>query len=448
MKQTVKDLLSLDFEDLYLALLRKEIYLKKDWRLVEKIELTDEQVEDIKNSILTQDKFSYSIESWKYFYRIAKNWDNMVIRKLWFTFDFYKNYRTDPFLMSFVSEVLTQRDNKTLLVSGLTWSWKTTFLLSLLEMLNNYNYNKIVKEQALKFTEGILKEKGIEMEIKLENLETIIADNFNDKEKELLSFSLNNFLEQIKIKELLDRFNKKAVYTIEKPIEFVFKDWKDLIFFQNEVDTTTPEIADKNYIRLLDLALQSNPDIVYISEIKNKVEYERFVDSVYVWPVIIASNHANNVFQNLKRIESITTNVEEIKSKISMWLWWLINMRRREVTTNDNKNIMLFSYELLKMFKEDVKVAYAWNSNEVFINKMLIENRNSDYYVSHETSLLYNIYLLFLKWKHFKLKEISEKKLLEILNNNYTDLKELYKLSEEKFTFLKNRIMEEYSTLQ
>jgi len=74
--------------------------------------------------------------------------------------------------------------------------------------------------------------------------------------------------------------------------------------------------------------LQSNPDIVYISEIKNKVEYERFVDSVYVWPVIIASNHANNVFQNLKRIESITTNVEEIKSKISMWLWWLVNLRR------------------------------------------------------------------------------------------------------------------------
>jgi len=209
---------------LYISLERKELYLKKDWRIIEKIELNDKQIEEIKTSELFQNKFSYSIKSWKSFYRIAKNWNNMVIRKLWFTFDFYKSYRTDPFLMSFISEVLTQRNNKTLLISGLTWSWKTTFILSLLEMLNYYDYNMIVKEQALKITEGILKEKGIEMEIKLENLETIIKDNFDNKEKKLLTFSLNSFLEQIKIKELLEKFNKKAVYTIEKPIEFVFND--------------------------------------------------------------------------------------------------------------------------------------------------------------------------------------------------------------------------------
>jgi len=97
------------------------------------------------------------------------------------------------------------------------------------------------------------------------------------------------------------------------------------------------------------------------------------------------------------------------------------------------------------MFKKDVKIAYAWNSNEVFVNKMLIENRNSDYYISHETSLLYNIYLQYLRWKHFIIKEISEKDIIKMLNDNYDDLKELYKLSEEKISFLKNRIIEEYS---
>ena len=439
-----------DFEDLFIKMeennwmfdWKKEANLSKWWKIYLRLKLSESFIDDFEKSSFYQDKFSYSV---KYkndiFFRIARNWNKFTIRKLWYTFDFYETYITDPVLFSFVDEVLLQEYNKTLLISWRTWSWKTTFILSLLNMLNEYNYEKILSKQIIKILKKILTSKKINIKIEQNNIMSIIEDYLNEDEKSSLSTAVWSFLEQIKIKSLLETYNWGTVYTIEKPIEYYFETDDFLYYNQNEVDSSTAEKANDHYIKLVDIALQSNPSIIYISEIKNRVEYERFLDTIYVWPAVIASNHSNSVFQNLKRITSISTNEKEVKSKIVMWVWWLINIKRHKVIWD---KIFLSSYEILKMYKERVKWWFYSNSEDVFINQMKIELKSDYYYIPHELSLLYNVYLNYLKWKSFILTEYKPNEILSLLSKNEQWLKELYKINDESIKFLENKLVENY----
>jgi len=447
--ETLAELLNnYDFEDMFFKLDDDKpiIHLSKKWKIYLRITFNESFENDFKNSNFYQDKFSYSVKWWKnIFFRVAKNWERFTIRKLWYTFDFYENYRTDPVLFWFISNVLLQKYNKTLLISWRTWSWKTTFILSLLNMLNVYDFNKVVSKQLLKALNSMLKAKNIEIKITTENLNNIIQDYLTEEETIQLQEIVWWLLDKIKIKELLDNYYWATVYSIEKPIEYFFEEDTNLYFNQNEIDSTTAEIANENYIRLVDIALQSNPNIVYISEIKNKIEYERFLDTVYVWPSIIASNHANNVFQNLKRIESISTNISEIKSKITMWVWGLINLERYEVIWDQ---IYLSSYEILKMYENSVKWSYFANEDAVFQSQMLIEYKKENYYISHELSLLYNMYLNYLRWKSFVLKNIKKQKMLSLLTEHRQQLENLYWVWENGLVFLEETIIENYSKFE
>ncbi len=434
-----------NFEDIFIKFNDENndyINLAKKWKIYKKVLFNDNFIKDFKNSKFYQEKFSYSVK-WKnnVFFRIARVWEKFTIRKLWFTFDFYEIYRVDQVLFNFVNTVLLQNYNKTLLISWRTWSWKTTFILSLLNMINDYNYEKIVEKQLKKVLKKMLKEKKIEIKITKNNITQIIQDYLDKKEIEILEKVVWEFLDNIKIKNLLENYEGGSVFTIEKPIEYFFDKDLNLFFNQNEVDSKNSQIANESYIKLVDTSLQSNPSIIYISEIKNKTEYERFLDTIYVWPAVIASNHANSVFQNLKRIESVSNNIKEIKSKITMGLWWLINLERYEVVWD---KIYLSSYELLKMYEKDVRWSYFSNNDDVFYSQMLIEYRNKNYYISHEISLLYNMLLHYLSWKQFFLKKFKKDEQIKILNDNRQLLKDIYNISDEAVNFLETQIYENY----
>jgi len=407
----IDDIYKFDFEDLYLN--DNKLYYKKSWKIFWYKDIDKQWIEELRKEWFFEDKQSYSLKKvidWnKIFFRIAKSQNQRVIRKLWFTFDFYKNFRHDKVLFEFISSVLKQQNNKSLLISWLTGSWKTTFILSLLEMINNYSYSEIVLEQLKDILDKQLKNKNINIDLdnkSIQELKTIINDHLNEEEKKIIWKILEEYLKEIWIEDLLDKYNNNAVYTIEKPIEYFFEN-KNLVFWQNEIETKDTEQANELYTELVDTALQSNPDIIYISEIKNKLEYQKFIDIIFVWPTVIASNHANGVFGNLRRLEAVSENKSEIKEKIANWLWWLLNLKRYEIISLDNKKPFVFSYEFLKFFPEDVYDFYVLNNDKEFKNKLLLEEKNKNYYLSHNLSLIFNIYVLYKKWYNFILKLID-----------------------------------------
>jgi len=446
MLKSIKELLFWeDFEDLFIKLENNKniVFYSKKWKIFKKWKFTEDWKKDFLNSNLNQNKNSYSVKYNKIFFRVARIWKKYTIRKLWYTFNFFEKYNKDPVLFSFISNVLLQNYNKTLLISWRTWSWKTTFILSLLNMFNDFTYNDILKLHITKVVKNILKQKKIYIEI-WDNIETVIKDYLQKEELEILKDLVWKFIEEIKIEKLFEKYNNWSVFTIEKPIEYFFEEDNNLFFNQNQISNTNADEANNSYINMLDIALQSNPNIIYISEIKNKIEYERFLDTIYVWPAIIASNHSNNVFQNLKRIESITDNEKEVKSKITMWLWGLINFERYNVIWD---NIYLSSYELLKMYENKVKSSYFSNKIDIFINQMTIEFKNKNYYINHFSSLLYNIYLYYISWKDFILKDFKLKVILNILNNNKDTLKNVYNLTDEALNFLETKLIENYQKI-
>ncbi len=447
----IDDIYKFDFEDLYVN--NNKLYYKKSWKIFGYKDIDKNWIDMLKKEWFFENKQSYSLKKvvdWKkIFFRIARSQNQIVIRKLWFTFDFFRNFRHDKVLFEFVTSVLKQQNNKSLLISWLTGSWKTTFILSLLEMINNYTYKDIVLVQLKDILDKQLKSKKINIDLRNKNIQElkIIINDFLDKEeKKIIWEILNKYLKEIWIEELLDKYNNNSVYTIEKPIEYYFEN-KNLIFWQNEIEAKNTEQANELYTELVDIALQSNPDIIYISEIKNRIEYQKYIDIIFVWPTVIASNHANSVFWNLRRLEAVSENKNEIKEKIANWLWWLLNLKRYEIISLDNKKPFVFSYEFLKFFPEEIYDFYVLNNDKEFKNKLLLEERNKNYYLPHSLSLIFNIYVLYKKWYNFILKLTSWLELQKIVEENAEKLAELYNVWYEETKFVLDKyfkLEEEY----
>ena len=129
------------------------------------------------------------------------------------------------------------------------------------------------------------------------------------------------------------------IVTIEDPIEFVFKP-KNCIFTQREIniDTYSYGIALKN-------ALRQAPDIIFISEIRDRESMENAIMFSETGHLVVATIHANNTNQVFERILSLYP--EEIHQKILVSLSHNLNGIAGQRLIKDLQGKLTLAYEIL-----------------------------------------------------------------------------------------------------
>lgn len=388
-----------NFEDGYIHIplgifaLKKNKKIFKEYKNIKKEEL-------IKIWLLQENKSSYYFETEKWnSFRVAVSQEGIVMRKVGTELDFLQTYYNNFFLLHFIQNTLK---NGSLLISGATWTWKTTFIQSLLNFFNNYDDFKMLKVMVKKWLENFsnftTNNKKVFDNIKTEEELMLFVDNIisNEKEKEDFFSWIAEYFKRTNLQDFLQLFDKKFCYTIERPLEYKFKK-NNLMFFQNDISSWDEQ---QTYLKLAEISLQSNPDLLYISEIKTSKEYGNWTRVIQQGVKVVASNHADSVFQNFIRIlAEVWWKEDATKLRIVSGLAGIMNIRRYE--TSDNS--FLISYEMLDFTNNKIKNIFLKEDIEMFKNR-IVSFDNSGVYFSHNESLFVEMMSRFKKWKPFLIK--------------------------------------------
>jgi len=416
--QSFNKILDKDFEDLYVIPWKNKMAIKNGNDIQEQImNYPDGLLKEVYDGQLAGavPGQAFSIEYKNKPLRVQKtvSWD-ICIRKLSKPADFLDVViKRDNVLTNFLSKVLGSNEpNKSLIISGTTGAGKTTFILSLLEFLNSYDINSYKNHFYVNylasqwaFTDQNAYKKTIHdynhKEIK-EKAKEIVGKNSDIVLKEL-----DDLYKKMDLIPLIKRYNSKVVYTIENPIEYFFKD-KDLLFIQNELQwagKTTKEVEDLK--KSMAASFRSNPDLVYISEVRKKEAYLWLLDMFESSFPVIWTLHADDVFQSLTKIierwkAGKRTN-KGIKTAITSWVGGMLHFKR--YATMDN--VFLSSYELLEFSDNDsIKEAFknrktVQRFKDYYLSTDRVKNSHY-YYVKHNNSLLYKLFQYWSrqpKWK-------------------------------------------------
>ena len=411
-----------DFEDLYYALWTYKAVLTKNKKKYKEIGNIDEKDAINKGVLTDKNFFAYEIPGKENIsFRISHIEKYYTVRKIPNVFSFLDVYGDDIMMLLFFAKVLTtDASNKSILLSWSTGSWKTSMLIAFIELLNKYGIDSIKKAMIYKILNNNLdttitipfveyKKKSIE-EIKEELVSYYKMKN--EKVEELFN-SVDSYLSSNLLDKLIETYDGGTIFSIEKPIEKKF-DNENIFFIQtdvafnssNEKDSslfergeTIEQIWLKKFLLAAEVSLQSNPSLVYISELKKDEEFKKFLDIITTGFPVLATNHSWDIFQNLERILWVDmSNERSMKNKLISWLGWIMNLKRYRTKSKN----FLISYEYL-ILEPDIGKQFV--NNDVAQFKQLVTKVNIGWngqYVSHQVSLFSTLYRRWLKNKEFE----------------------------------------------
>jgi len=436
----IDTILDWDFEDLYIFPEEKKAYLKKNQIISWVIKNINHQ--ELKEFGIINERVSnsYSLEHKWNPLRIEKTINNTYcIRKLSNPVNFLSwLVQRDSVLMAFLSRTLSsESQNHSLLLSWATASGKTTFILSLLEFLNNYDENAFKNYYFYKYLSNTKGVKFNKKDVFEKNYKETIKNfkNFfkTEKRAEWKIAAIRNLIKTSNFLSLIKKYNKKVVYTLENPIEYFF-DNKNLLFNQNAITKTKNKSSEKNFVEAISSSLRFDPNLVYVSEVRTSKEYNKLLELFEDGFPVIGTLHSSWVFNTIQKLieygKANNRTSKGVKQAITSWIGWLIHLKRYSTKSWD----FLSSYEFLEFSDNEQLKARFENSDKVtrFQNWSLranyISEDNYHYYISHTDSLLYRLYTKYTKTKRvYDIKKmgyedivkLTKHKNLEHMSNAY-----------------------------
>jgi len=415
--ETFKNLLMKDFVDMRISnesiILEfhywDEIYQFNDWTF------SFEHLDQILKKFISLSNFNNNIDWQKYFsIHIPITWNDkeikyyqwyrwvrkesikgveLTIRKLTTPRNIY-DFIYDEKLIEVIIKSLLSR--KWFIISGQTWSWKSTILISLLNYFNNVDYNSFIinhiktllvkelnniksntylevikhytTEQINKFLNdiGILFDKIIvDFDNQNNNILTtkeyinFVWNNKNLNQDKIVWNIVLNFLKNSKnlyseleeysssnLINLMKQFalsRLRNIVTLEEPIEYIYTNNK-LRFFQHSLSLH----FKNNYIEFINQILRDNPNICYIAEVRNPEEIDTFLTSMSIGITSMTTAHAYDSLETLLKILDLSNkNPNEVMNILT-------NSFRSWI------NIQSYYFSCLKDYKKNINWYIQW----------------------------------------------------------------------------------------
>lgn len=409
--QNLQEILEQDFEDLYFMFNKGYGSFKNNGKIVDSFLLNETILKELDNFLkehnINKDDIKsnfmkpFSLNRNNITYRWILNYSNEKLSSL----NLRKQKGVIPFdsyliqtpLMTFIKNLFL--NNKSLLISWETGSWKTAFVISLLNEINENPIEDFVAKmyvKILKFQFWVELPTNISFELAKSKLEECLKNDKGYSKFKSIE-EINRVILSNPFTTILEKLQNNILFTIENPIEYNFP-LGSLQIEQIETDDYSGQIMN---------SLRNNPNLVYISEIRRQSEYEDFLLASSQGKQIISTNHSDWVFGNIQKIISYTSP-ERAKQDIIMGVNWFLNFKRYFATINIWKDseidVFLSSYEFLYLNEYLKWLLNTTKGVEEF--KQLTRARYlSDYdsvgiYLDHKISLTYNLYIIFKKyWK-------------------------------------------------
>lgn len=417
--KNLQEVLEQDFEDLYFMFNKGYGSFKDNGKIIGSFTLNEtistELDEFLKEQNLDKSDFKknfekpFSLNKDNITYRWILNYSNEKLSSL----NLRKQKGVMPFdsyliqipLITFIKNLFL--NNKSLLISWETGSWKTAFVISLLNAINENSIEDFMARmymKVLKFQFWVeLPENTSFQQSKMKIEECLNMKDNNSKFKSIEE--INRVILSNPFTTILKKMENNVLFTIENPIEYHFP----LGSLQIE------QIETEDYSGQIMNSLRNNPNLVYISEIRRQSEYEDFLLASSQGKQILSTNHSDWVFGNIQKIMSYTSP-ERAKQDIISGVNGFLNFKRYFATIDvgdDSKmDIFLSSYEFLYLSEYLKGLLNSTRDIEEF--KQLTRAKYlSDYdsvwiYLDHNISLAYNLYTIFKK--HWKLPDFTYNK--------------------------------------
>lgn len=98
----------------------------------------------------------------------------------------------------------------------------------------------------------------------------------------------------------------QVIVTVEKPVEYVYKDQGKAFVYQREVGRDT-----LSFSAALSSAMREDPDIILIGEVRNPVEVDALLDAAETGHLALSTTHADSAAGTVNRIKSMFTGNEQ-----------------------------------------------------------------------------------------------------------------------------------------
>lgn len=98
----------------------------------------------------------------------------------------------------------------------------------------------------------------------------------------------------------------QVIVTVEKPVEYVYKDQGKAFVYQREVGRDT-----LSFRAALDSAMREDPDIILIGEVRNPVEVDALLYAAETGHLALSTTHADSAAGTVNRIKSMFTGNEQ-----------------------------------------------------------------------------------------------------------------------------------------
>lgn len=275
-----------------------------------------------------------------------------------------------------------------------------------MNFLNTYSLDAIYKHLYIKGLAKIRPEYASldPKSVTREYLEKQIREILPVDQAEIIIQGTVEYIRDSGLNRLLSSFSGRSIFTMEKPIERRFVN-DALSFTQTDISfndmdeddinafksgKTFDEVSTRKFLLQSNVALQSNPALMYVSEVKRE-EYEKYLEVILQGIPTLATNHAGSIWQNLERIMAVQEDEKSAKQSIIGGMGGMINFRRYAA---DDESF-LFSYEYLIM-TDDILTRFRNTSVKEF-EKVITVSMMPKEYIRHEYSLIRQIYTRFLK---------------------------------------------------
>lgn len=429
------------WEDYYIFIRRKKISIKDSGHVIYRFHCSDSFIReflqsissqwyDIKEKNLWKKPISYIYEWIVLRFKLNYTWGKLSsvnFRRSKWLFDF-NSYLEHSLFLKFLQQLFLK--GKSFLISWETGSWKTTFLLSLYKYLNEHDvdefkrrgYINLLKNSQIDVNEDMTYEQCISV------MEKLISEH-------RMAWTIQMYDSAIlanPIVPIIETMQNTFIYTLENPIEYNLADESNGIDFE--------QIETDDYSSHLTSTVTVNPNMVYVSELRTIEDYNNFLLVSAQWKQVVSTNHAENVFENIKKIIWYVGNESFVKQAIASWVWWFIHFKRYYPTwyyvqkenggfelkefgftdevidgivVKKKENIFLVSYEYLSFMDDEIRMMFQ-SEKDLEMFKTRVNNQYfyipNDFsskeewravmlYFPHEVSLLYNMFNIYKKYR-------------------------------------------------
>lgn len=104
-----------------------------------------------------------------------------------------------------------------------------------------------------------------------------------------------------------------VIITVEKPVEYMYKDQGKAVIYQREVGRDT-----LSFSAALDSAMRMDPDVILIGETRNSVEMEALLYAADTGHLSLSTTHANSAAETVNRIKRMFSGDERRQAMESL----------------------------------------------------------------------------------------------------------------------------------